>query len=347
MLEVSIIKVKFFANMPIQIIWGNDLNAQNQFIENLIDKKVSKIWKEINVTNFNGDETEHISSAMEEILTPPLGDGSRVIILKNNPLFSTKNEELTIKFEKIHNNIPKNSYFVLQNTKRPDSRLKSTKFLQKLLKNNEADEKSFMLPEIWDYEGQKKYLKDSANKMNITIDEDATELIINSIGNDSYKLMNELAKAKIYLTALSNNSKKELILKSVDVKKIFNDHQSNIFKIVDFLLQKNIQKSLIEINYLLQKGEPALRLNAGLISQVRIHTIIKLTTITGKDDTETICKLASISNPKRIFFIRKKIKNTPQEYLINLMRNLLNIESLLKKGNNPMNVFIENLINLS
>jgi len=29
------------------------------------------------------------------------------------------------------------------------------------------------------------------------------------------------------------------------------------------------------------------------------------------------------------------------------MSNLLNIESLLKKGNNPINVFIENLMNLS
>ena len=97
----------------------------------------------------------------------------------------------------------------------------------------------------------------------------------------------------------------------------------------------------------MQKGEPALRLNAGLISQIRIHTIIKLAINSTEEDTEAICKLASISNPKRIFFIRKKIKDTPQNFLISLMRSLLNIESLLKKGNNPINVYIENLIHLS
>ena len=43
----------------------------------------------------------------------------------------------------------------------------------------------------------------------------------------------------------------------------------------------------------------------------------------------------------------KKIKNISQEYLMNLLSNLLDIESLLKQGNNPINVFIENLINLS
>ena len=67
----------------------------------------------------------------------------------------------------------------------------------------------------------------------------------------------------------------------------------------------------------------------------------------GNDNAEKICNLAGISNPKRIFFIRKKVKNISQEYLINLMSNLLDIESLLKQGNNPINVFTEKLINLS
>jgi len=214
-------------------------------------------------------------------------------------------------------------------------------------KNKLAKEKSFSLPDIWDYEGQKRFLEDSANAMNIKIDKNAAELIIDSVGNDSFKLRNELVKAKTYLSALSSDSNSQLLLKSIDVKKIFSDHQSNIFKIIDLLLQKKINESLIEINYSLQKGEPALRLNAGLISQIRIHTIIKLAVNSGNDNAKKICYLAGISNPKRIFFIRRKVKNVSQEYLINLMSNLLDIESLLKQGNNPINVFTENLINLS
>jgi DNA polymerase-3 subunit delta len=333
--------------MPIQILWGNDLNAQNKFIQKLIDKEVSKEWKEINVTSFNGDYEEQVNKALDEILTPPFGNGYRVVTLKNNPIFTSKNEELNTKFEKIHHNIPINSYLILQNIKKPNSRLKSTKFLQKLIKSNLAKEKSFSLPEIWDYEGQKKYLEDSAQAMDIKVDKNAAELIIDSVGNDSFKLINELTKAKTYLSAVSSDSNSQLILTITDVKKIFSDHQSNIFKIIDLLLQKKINESLIEINYYLQKGEPALRLNAGLISQIRIHTIIKLAVHAGKDNAENISNLAGISNPKRIFFIRKKVKNISQEYLINLMSNLLDIESLLKLGNNPINVFTENLINLT
>ena len=189
--------------MPIQILWGNDLNAQNTFIQKLIDNEVSIEWKEINVTNLNGDDDEQVNKAFDEVLTPPFGDGYRIVTLKNNPIFTAKNEDLRTKFEKIHDNIPQNTYLILQNTKKPDSRLKSTKFLQKLIKNNLAKEKSFSLPEIWDYEGQKRFLEDAANEMNIKIDKNAAELIIDSVGNDSFKLINELAKAKTYLSAVS------------------------------------------------------------------------------------------------------------------------------------------------
>ncbi len=333
--------------MPIQIIWGNDLNACNKFIKTIIDQKVSKIWGEINVSFFNGDEDNQIKQAFDEVLTPPLGDGSRLVILKNNPIFTNKNEEIRIKFEKIYQNIPSNTYLILQNDKKPDTRLKSTKFIKNLIKKNLAIETSFSLPDIWDYESQKRYLEVTANSMNINLDKGAAELIINSVGNDSVNLMSELAKAKLYLSASNNNENKELILKSDDVKKIFNNRQSNIFKIIDHLLQNNINESLIEIHSLLKKGEPALRLNAGLISQIRMHTIVKLLHKSGEKDLGKICKIANISNPKRIFFIRKKVNNTSSDFLIKLMTNLLDIESSLKKGNNPINVFTENLINLS
>ena len=333
--------------MPIQIIWGNDLNASNKFIKKIIDEKVSKTWGEINISYLNGDDDNQIKQAFDEILTPPLGDGSRVIVLKNNPIFTNKNEEIRVKFEKIYQNIPSNTYFLLQNTKKPDSRLKSTKFIQNLIKKDLASEMSFSLPDIWDFEGQKRYIEATANSMNINLGKGTVDLIINSVGNDNFNLMSELAKAKIYLSASNNDENKELILKSDDVKKIFNDHQSNIFKIIDHLLQNSINEALIEIHYLLKKGEPALRLNAGLISQIRMHTIVKLLHKSGEQDSSEICKLANISNPKRIYFIRKKVNNTSSDFLMKLMSNLLDIESSLKKGNNPINVFTESLVNLS
>ena len=60
--------------MPIQIIWGNDLNACNKFIEDKVNEKVSKNWKELNFTNLNGNDDDQVKKALEEILTPPFGE---------------------------------------------------------------------------------------------------------------------------------------------------------------------------------------------------------------------------------------------------------------------------------
>ena len=333
--------------MPIQIIWGNDLNASNKFIEKIINEKVFKDWKDINFASCNGDDENQVKKALEEILTPPFGEGWRVIVLKNNPIFTNKNDELITKFENIYKNIPNNSLLILQNIKKPDSRLKSTKFIKSLIKEGLVSERSFSLPDIWDNEGQKKYVETIADSMNIKLDVGVGELIIDSVGTDSYNLINELTKAKIYLSALSDNDSSQSILKINDIKQIFNDHQSNIFKVIDYLLQKKFDESLNEINFLLQQGEPALKLNAGLISQIRIHTIVKLLHNNLGKDSATICNIANISNPKRLFFIKQKVKNTSKEFLINLMSNLLDIETLLKKGQNPISVFTENLVNLN
>ncbi len=333
--------------MPIQILWGSDLNACDKFIQKLIDKKVSTHWRELNISYLNGNDENQVKKALEEVLTPPFGEGSRLIVLKNNPIFTNKSDEFRLRLEKIYKNIPNNTYLILQNFKKPDSRLKSTKFIKNLIKENLASEISFSLPDVWDNEGQKRYLEDTANSMNLKLDQGVAQMIIDSIGNDSYNLMNELNKAKIYLSALRDKDNSQLLLNKDHIKQIFNDHQSNIFKVIDFLLQKKINESLFEINWLLEKGEPALRLNAGLISQIRIHTIVKLLDQNSGNDTATICDLANISNPKRIFFIKQKVKNIPKYFLIKLMSNLLNIDLLLKQGNNPFSVFAENLVNLS
>ena len=86
--------------MPIQIIWGDDQNSQNKFIQELIDRNVSQAWREVNVTNLNREYYEQIVQAMDEVLTPPLGDGSRVVILKNNPIFTTKDEDQELNLKK-------------------------------------------------------------------------------------------------------------------------------------------------------------------------------------------------------------------------------------------------------
>ena len=49
--------------------------------------------------------------------------------------------------------------------------------------------------------------------MDLKIDKDAAELIINSVGNDSFKLISELSKAKIFLNASTNKENPNFLYK--------------------------------------------------------------------------------------------------------------------------------------
>ena len=331
--------------MPIQIIWGNDTDASNKEIEKIIDLHVSKDWSNLNVSKFNGDDPKQIFQALDEMLTPPLGDGSRVVIIKNSPILNFKNDDISNKFEMNSKIIPNSTYLILQNTHKPDSRMKTTKFIKDLLKQDIASELSFNLPSIWDKNSQINYIQNIAKEMHIDFDREVGEKILDSIGIDNSRLINELEKAKLYLEGKNESTYAKLTLKEKDIDDIFNDNQSNIFKILDFLLEEKIPESLLEINNIINKGEPPLKFTIGLINQLRVHTIVLL--LMHEKDLEKISNLANISNPKRIFFIRKKIKNCDPNFLINLMSKLLDIELFLKRGNNPINVFTENLASLT
>ena len=326
--------------MPIQIIWGNDEKAIENEIEEIINSNISKEWETCNLSRLDGSLEDQVFQAFEETQTTPFGDGSRVILLKNNPIFNEKNDKFTAKFESIYENIPNSTLLILQNANKPDARIKTTKLIKLLIKKKKANESCFNLPDIWDQKSQLNYIENTAKKLNLNLDKNTALAILEYIGTDSSRLHSELTKALLYISA-----KKQGILTVEDIINIFEKNESNIFKIIDSLFTKNIALSLYHINILIDQGEPPLRLLAGLTSQVRMHTIVLL--LSQENDSSKVCKLAEISNPKRLFFIRKKVKDCDPRYLIDLMNRLLNIESYLKKGNNPIDVFKENLASLT
>ena len=330
--------------MPIQVVWGDDSNACNKEVERIIDTKISTCWRDLNLSRFNGDYPEQIFQALEDVKTSAFGDGARIVHLKNNPLFNIKNDLLLHKFDLLTTELPVSNYLILQNEQKPDARIKTTKLLKNLIQNGFANESSFNLPDIWDVESQINFIINSAKEINIKLDKKSAIAINETIGFESVKLNSELKKAILYLEAKNRNNNSEILLTEKIVKQIFNDHQSNIFKIIDLLMQKNISQSLKEISSLINRGEPPLRINAGLISQLRIHIIVLL--LEKEQDISMISKIAGISNPKRIFFIRKKIKDWSSKSLIDLITKFINIELKLKQGNDPINIYAETLSTL-
>ena len=98
--------------MPIQIIWGNDIQSCENEIEKIINSNISKQWESFNLSKLDGNDENQVFQALEETQNAPFGDGSRIIILKNNPIFNIKNEKFLAKFESSAQNIPDSSFSV-------------------------------------------------------------------------------------------------------------------------------------------------------------------------------------------------------------------------------------------
>jgi len=333
--------------MPIHLIWGDDYEACNKEIEEIIQMVVDQSWKSFNYSQLDGNDPKQNLRALEEVQSAPLGSGGRVVLVRRSPFCNGCSMELANKLEQAIKLIPDNTHLILNNSNKPDKRLKTTKLIEKSIQlDNFSKEKSFILPLPWDINGQQNLVKRILSKLNLKMNHETIDLIVESIGNDSSLINTELQKLSLLSEAVnekSNINEPREISKEL-VQQLIQNNSTNALEIANFLLKGEKIIALNKIQSLLKHGEPALRLLTTLTSQSRGWLWVHLLDSQGNHEVKEIAKLAGISNPKRIYVIRKQIQGKSLEELIELMKKLLKIEASIKSGTNPMDSFKDNLL---
>ncbi len=333
--------------MPIHLIWGDDYEACNREIEEIIQTVIDPSWKSFNYSQIDGNDQKQNFRALEEVQSAPLGSGGRVVLVRRSPFCNGCSIELANKLQQTIKLIPNNTYLILNNSNKPDKRLKTTKLIEKSIQSNSfSKEKSFLLPLPWDINGQRNLVKNILYKLNLKMNHEAIDLIVESIGNDSSLINTELQKLSLLSEAISKNLDTERpreISKEL-VKKLIQNNSTNALEIANLLLKGEIFIALNKIQSLLKNGEPALRLIITLTGQSRGWLWVHLLDSQGAQDVKEIAKLAGIANPKRIFIIRKQIQGKSLETLLKLMKKLLKIEASIKSGANPIDSFKDYLL---
>ena len=333
--------------MPIHLIWGDDYEACNREIEELVNTIIDPSWKSFNLSQIDGNEPKQNFRALEEVQSAPLGSGGRIVLIRRSPFCNGCSIELSTKLEQVIKLIPQNTHLILNNLKKPDKRLKTTKLIEKNIKlNNLSNEKSFILPLPWDINGQRNLVRENLHRLNLTMKSETIDLIVESIGNDSSLINTELQKLKLLSESTDrrlNKNEPQEVTKEL-VKKITQNTSTNSLEIANLLIKKEKIAALNKIHSLLKNGEPALRLITTLTGQARGWLWVHLLDKKGNQDIKEIAKLAGIANPKRIFIIRKQIQGQSFEALLELMKKFLIIEVSIKSGINPIDSFKDNLL---
>ncbi len=333
--------------MPIHLIWGDDYEACNREIEEIIKTVIDPSWKSFNYSQLDGNDPKQNLRALEEVQSAPLGSGGRVVLVRRSPFCNGCSVELANKLEQAIKLIPDKTYLILSNANKPDKRLKTTKLIEKSIQSNTLSlEKSFTLPLPWDINGQRNLVKNYLQQFNLKMNYETIDLIVESIGNDSSLINTELQKLLLFSEAVNEKSNKDEpqeISKEL-VKKLIQNNSTNALEIANLLMKEEIIIALNKIQSLLKNGEPALRLITTLTSQSRGWLWVHLLDSQGNKDVKEIAKLAGIANPKRIFIIRKQIQGKSLETLLELMKKLLKIEASIKSGTKPIDSFKDNLL---
>ena len=320
--------------MPIHLIWGDDAAARDRAIQGLIDTLVDPSWSSLNLSRLDGAEAGQAAQALDEARTPPFAAGDRLVLLQRSPFCNACPAELADRFEAALSLIPDTSHLVLVNPAKPDGRLRTTKALQKRIKQGLDHEQAFPLPAVWDGAGQRQLVQRTAEALGLVLDADAVDALVDAVGTDSARLESELRK----LSLRSNRISGDL------VHALVGGRSTNALAVGDALLEGNPGEAIARWDALIDAGEPTLRIVATLTGQIRGWLWVSLMEQQGERDVAVIAKAAGIGNPKRIYVMRKQLQGRPAKRFLSLLSRLLEVEARLKRGALPGDAFRDGLL---
>ena len=321
--------------MPVYFFWGDDEFAINQEVTTLKARVIDPHWVQFNYDKLSGTQPETLTEVLIQAMTPVFGTGDRLTWLFETNICQSSPQDLLSELERTLPQIPSFSHLIFTSSKKPDSRLKSTKILQKY-----ATVKEFSLIPPWHTKAIVKKVQATAQTQGVKLTADATQILATCVGNNSRVLWNELEKLSLYQQG------KNIPIDVDVVTDLVNVSTQNSLQLATTILQGDVSQSLRLVSDLINLNVPALRLVATLVGQFRTWTIVKLMLETGEKNEREIASAAQIGNPKRIYFLRQEIQAISGQQLLATLPVLLELELSLKRGAEPLATLETKIIEL-
>ncbi|MDX2231818.1 MAG: DNA polymerase III subunit delta [Leptolyngbyaceae cyanobacterium bins.349] len=311
--------------MPIYLYWGNDDFAIAQAISTLQKKILDPAWESFNLDKLSPDQPDALTQALNQAMTPPFGSGGRLVWLANTGICQRCPDEQLSELERTLPVLPNTTTLLLTTPNKPDSRLKSTKLLQKV-----ATVQEFSLVDAWKTDIIAKNVRHTAQTLEVDLTDGAVDLLVEAIGSDTRRLHLELEKLRLYASELGRS------LTQTDVASLVTATTQSSFKLAAAIRQGQTGAALDLVAELLRQNEPALVIVFSLVKQFRMWVWIKVMLEAGERDDVAIAQAAEIGNPKRLYFLKKEVQALSAQTLLQTLPILLELEANLKRGADPL-----------
>lgn len=275
-------------------------------------KNLTKNQNDMNISRYDLNNTP-LKDAIDDAETYSMFAETKTVIVENASMFTTLTSKDSDIVENYLNNINKSTNLIFtSHTEKLDTRKKITKLIKKVGIVKEFNE------EISPLNLTKKLLKD------YDINEKTINLFLDRVGNNPLIIQNEINKIKIYKNKDKNITDKDIINltnKNIDI---------DIFKLIDYIVQKNKEKA-IELYYeMLKINEEPIKIIVILANQFRIMYQSKELLKKGysEKDIASILKI----HPYRVKLAIQNSRNYSSKTLLEYLNNLADIDIGIKTG---------------
>lgn len=322
----------------ILFLYGEDSYISRQKLNAIKKKYIDVNLGDINLTNLSAKDLS-FDSFVRQVQAVPFLAKSRLVIIKN--LLSKGGKNLQEKILEYLPKVPVSTNLIFYEDEKFDKR----NTLYKKLTKKTSDIKSQEFKPLSDYE-LRDWIKKEIETRNATIEPQAIEKLIQCVGNDLWRLSNEIEKLIAYglpVLSLSNGSFMVQGSMQNDTRYAISAKQvellvrpkiiANVFDLVDALGNKNLVRAQEEKRKLLSSGEHKLYVLTMIVYQFRNLVIIKdLATGNKRHVTsQEIAKEAKL-HPFVVQKTMAQCKNFTMPELKKIYQKLLGYDTKIKSG---------------
>lgn len=321
--------------MPIYFYWGEDEFTLQKAVTSLRDRILDPQWSSFNYTQLAPEQPNAVIEALDRVMTPPFGSGSRFIWLVNTTICQHCGEDVLTELKRTLPVVPDTSVLLLTSRSKPDGRLKSTQLLQKY-----ASFEEFSLISPWETKQLLQQVQKAAASVGVKLTQHSVELVVESVGNDTRQLYSEMEKLQLY----AGDNCQPL---DVDVvAELVRGNNQNSLQLAAAIRSGDVSKALLLVAQLIERNEPGLKIVATLIGQFRTWLWVRLMMDDGERSDRAIALAAEVSNPKRIYYLQQEVKQLSLGQLVSTLPLLLELEVSLKQGREQMSTLQTKVIEL-
>lgn len=282
-----------------------------------IDREVDKIRnKYIDYDVINYDMTvSNISEALEEASLYSLFSTNKIIICSNSLFLTGTKGDIEHDINALLKYLTTSNDNILVLTLYSASLDNRKKIVKELRKFNVVK-----CSKLKEYE-LNTFIKDYCRKNNYKISDSAIDLIIEKLNDNLYIITSELNK--LFLYKEDDNITKEDV--NIVVSRMLN---TNIFDLINAIVEKNIDKALMVYDDLKVSNEEEIKLIVTLANQFRLIYQVKTMSKMGYSESDITGKLCV--HPYRVK-LAKEVKINENDN-IRILRELARLDELIKTG---------------